>query len=194
MKGHVINLDGQLVCIFPFTNATSERMAHNDLQSYTLCYEDGLKRLPYLVDTSAAESNFYGWCFSSCPINEIEDTGVGIVIMERDRADIAAIAEENDAWAAEQVKETDAVSPTGYTDDGSIPVGDEQGDVQDDEGAEREFDVDVVEKWTMLVSYKVTATSKQDAKDRITNQEVDFYNKELIEEEYVNWKSIKETE
>ena len=118
MKGHCINLDGQLVCIFPFTNATSfERMAHNDLESYTLCYDDGLKRLPYLVDTSAAESNFYGWCFSSCPIKEIEDTGVGIVIMERDRADLATLAAENDAWAAEQAKQVD---------DGSIPVGDEQ--------------------------------------------------------------------
>ncbi len=125
MKGHIVKLDGQLVCIFPFTNATSfERMAHNDLESRSIiASEDGT---PIGVVEDDYRDLHFGWCFISTPVNYKRP------IMERDRGEIAALAAENDAWAAEKVKEADAVfgvegsnpkyieipaSPTGYTDD-----------------------------------------------------------------------------
>lgn len=110
MKGHCINLDGQLVCIFPFTNATSfERMAHNDLPS--LCIVGDESGLPLeVVEDNDCQGRHFGWCFLSCPVSWTRRP-----IMERDRGDIAALALENDAWVAEQVRETDAIASQAST-------------------------------------------------------------------------------
>jgi len=115
MKGHIINLDGQLVCIFPFTNATEfEGLAHNDLPSYSLDYRAGEPGRPDRLDkgnlpnAGTGAGGNYGWCFISELSTTVERFGQCFIIMERDRSKIAALALENDAWAAEQVRQTDS--------------------------------------------------------------------------------------
>jgi len=118
MKGICVTLDGQLVCLFPFTTDTEfEDMAHNDLPSYALVYDDGRGQdEPMALEKTSADGNncMFGWCFASCPVSAVEAQDY-VMIAKADRDAIAELAIENDEWAAEQAKETDVA-----------PVGDEQ--------------------------------------------------------------------
>lgn len=130
MKGYILTLDGQPVCLFPFTVATDfESLAHNDLPSHTLVYDDARGQdEPMAVEKSkpGETSCMFGWCFVSAPIRSMEKFDY-CIIAKSDRADLARLAIENDEWAEAQMeRQSNSCANCACSPCACIPLGDEQ--------------------------------------------------------------------
>lgn len=105
MKGHIVNLEGQLVCIFPFTHETDfEAVAHNDLKAYRMHYDDDTPEVPHHITADPdmeASTNYFGSCFVSTDIYAVDERG-HVGIKTEDQKDIAELARSNDEWLKEK--------------------------------------------------------------------------------------------
>lgn len=119
MKGTIINLNGELVCVFPFTNDTDfESLSHNDLESRGISSNE--VGCPIAIIEERKDELHFGWCFISTEITKSQ-----VPILRRDAGTIVSLALDNDRWAKDQMK-TRTCAGCRQSPCACIPVGDEQ--------------------------------------------------------------------